>query len=137
MLSFQMKPRGSNILDLVLTNLHKYYEPRLVEILPPFGVSDHKSIVILPKIRQSEIPHKRVVVKRDTRLSRKMELGRYLSQVNWSLIENINTCQEKYDFFSRSILTGLNTIMPERAIKVYSNDAHWITTDLKRLITLR
>ena len=143
MLSFQMKQliqhptRGSNILDLVLTNLHKYYEPRSVEILPPFGLSDHKSIVILPKIRQSELPHKRVIVKRDTRPSRKMELGRYLSQVNWSLIENINTCQEKYDFFSRIILTGLNTIMPERAIKVYSNDVPWITTDLKRLITLR
>ena len=143
MLSFQMKQliqhptRGSNILDLVLTNLHKYYEPRSVEILPPFGLSDHKSIVILPKIRQSELPHKRVIVKRDTRPSRKMELGRYLSQVNWSLIENINTCQEKYDFFSRIILTGLNTIMPERAIKVHSNDAPWITTDLKRLITLR
>ena len=27
--------------------------------------------------------------------------------------------------------------MSERAIKVYSNDAPWITTDLKRLITLR
>ncbi len=51
-----------------------------------------------------------------------MGLDRYLSQVNWSLIgEKVGICHEKYDFFSKIILTGLDTIMPERSIKLYSN----------------
>ena len=35
--------RGQNILDLVLTNLHKYYKQP--EILPPTGSSDHNIII--------------------------------------------------------------------------------------------
>ncbi len=69
MLSFQLKQlvqyltRGSSILDLVLMSLHKYYEPTSVGVLPPFGLSDHKTIVILSKMRLSELPRKRIILK--------------------------------------------------------------------------
>ena len=33
--------RGDRILDLVLTNLPQIYDKNSVQILPPFGLSDH------------------------------------------------------------------------------------------------
>jgi hypothetical protein len=87
---------GSNILDLVLTNLHKFYDPTSVEILPPppppFGLSDHNTITICPKQRVKNLPSRRTVLKRDTRPSRKMELGRYFSEIDWSSFEDLDTC---------------------------------------------
>ena len=64
--------RGAAILDLVITNLHKFYHASLIEILPPFGLSDHNTIVIPPQERSHKQPD-RVIYKRDTRPSRKKE----------------------------------------------------------------
>ena len=79
--NFQLKQlvrsptRGSNILDSVLTNLHKLYDPTSFEIPPPpFWLSDHNTITICPKQRAQDHPSRRTVLKRDTRPSRKMEL---------------------------------------------------------------
>jgi hypothetical protein len=69
MLSFQFKQlvqhptRGFSTLDLVLMSLHKYYEPTSVGVLPPFGLSDLKTTVILPKMRLFELPRKRIILK--------------------------------------------------------------------------
>lgn len=76
--NFQLKQlvrkptRGSNTLDFVLTILHKFYDHTSVEIFPPFGLSDHNTILVCPKQRTQVFPSRRTVLKRDTRLSRKM-----------------------------------------------------------------
>ena len=143
MYNFQLKQLvnrptcSSNILDLVFTNLHKYYEPSSVKILPPFGLSDHNTITISPKQRTSELSSQRTVLKRDTRPSRKAELGGYLSKINWNTLEKAESCEEKNELFSKIISTGVDIIMPERTIKLHSNDAPWVTEDFKRLISLR
>ena len=41
--------RGDRTLDLVLTNLASLYDKNSVEILPPFGLSDHNVVVLRPK----------------------------------------------------------------------------------------
>lgn len=41
--------RGERTLDLVLTNLHEYYQDPVK--FPPFGLSDHCTIIIHPKYR--------------------------------------------------------------------------------------
>ena len=66
-----------------------------------------------------------------------MELGRYLSEIDWSLIQDLVTCEEKSRFFSDIITRGVNFIMPERKVKLHNNDAPWVTGDFKRLIKLR
>ena len=124
-------------MDLVLTNMHKYYEPSSVKMLPPFGLSDHNTITISPKQRTSELSSQRTVLKRDTRPTRKAELGRYLSKINWNTLEKAESCEEKNELFSKIISTGVDIIMPERTIKLHSNDAPWVTEDFKRLISLR
>ena len=141
--NFQLKQlvrsptRGSNILDLVLTNLHIFYDPTSIEILPPFGLSDHNTISICPKQRAHDFPSRRTVLKRDTRPSRKTELGRYLNEIDWSLFHNLETCEQKNAFFHDIISNGFNLIMPERKVKFHTNDAPWITEEFKQLIKSR
>ena len=43
--------RGTNILDLILTNMHKFYDARPAIVLPPFGLSDHNVIIVEPKFK--------------------------------------------------------------------------------------
>lgn len=131
--------RGSNILDLVLTNLHGYYKKNSLQIYPPFGLSDHLSLVIQPAERQPKGKNvsNRTVTKRDLRPSRKKELGRYFSRVNWETLASVNTCEQKFDLFSMFVHTGLDVIIPVKKIILHRNDPLWVTDDFKRLIRLR
>ena len=71
--------RGDQILDLVLTNLPQLYDKDAVQILPPFGLYDHNVVVINPKERAlRDGPSRKIIARRDSRASRKNELGRYL-----------------------------------------------------------
>ncbi len=139
---------GSNKLALPnLSRLKKpFWSPRIehiglsptsVEILPPFGMSDYNTITISLKQRTQDLPSRRTVLKRDTRPSRKMELGRYLSEIDWSLFEDLDTFDEKCELLSDIISTRVNFIMPERKVKFHTNDASWVTKDFKLLIMLR
>ena len=87
--------RGNNTLDLVLTNLHKFYKPKPAEVFPPFGLSDHKTIAIYPDVRPPKSSSRCSVLRRDTHPSRKRELGRYLIQIDWSFVNSAATCEEK------------------------------------------
>ena len=76
----KVSTRNNATLDLLLTNLHEYYCPPLAS--HPFGLSDHNTIVVTPKIKDCNATKKKTVKKRDRRASHKSELGRYLSSIN-------------------------------------------------------
>ena len=79
--------RGDQILDLVLTNQPDLYDINSVQILPPFGLSDHNVVIVHPTTRTPrEGPSRRTLSKRDTRASRKSELGRFLASIDWSVV---------------------------------------------------
>lgn len=126
--------RGNNTLDLVLTNIHSFYKP--ADVYPPFGLSDHHTICIQPKQREMKSTHHHLVYKRDTRPSRRLELGRYLSQINWNVIDSNTTCEEKNQEFESQILLGLDN-MPEKQVKVRSDDPPWVSEHFKSLIKKR
>ena len=91
--------RGANILDLALTNMHNFYDSKPVVLLPAFGLYDHNAVAVWPKTRaSSSTPSMKIVIKRDTCPSRKMKLGRYLSEIDWHLIESETSCDEKCKF---------------------------------------
>ena len=129
--------RGTNTLDLVLTNLHSFYEPNSATSHPPFGLSDHCVITLYPKQREFISTTKKVIYKRDTRPSRKQMLGNFLNQIDWHLIDRLTSCSEKNDLFTGIISTGLNYIMPEKGVIFHRNDPPWITEDFKRVIKHR
>ena len=61
----QFHTRGNRTLDLILTNLKKYYQPPVK--LPPFGLSDHFTVLAEPKIRGDNQLNKKTKHSRDLR----------------------------------------------------------------------
>ena len=75
----------ANILDLVLTNMHNFYESKPAVLLPPFSLSDHNAVAVWPKTKVStSTPSRKIVIKRD--------------EINWHLIELQTSCDEKCKF---------------------------------------
>ena len=80
---------------------------------------------------------RKTVSRRDTRASRKLELGRYFSSIEWSLFNRADSCLAKLSLFVDTIHIGMDHIMPVKHHKIHVNDAPWITAEFKNLIRLR
>ena len=71
------------------------------------------------------------------RTSTKLELGRYLCEIDWSLVEQTSSCEEKLKLFESFVKTGLDIITPIKKSQVHIDDSLWVTLEFKRLIKLR
>ena len=129
--------RGDQILDLILTNLPHLYDKNSVEMCPPFGLSDHNVIMVYPKNRLPQAFSRRSMSKRDTRHSKRNELGRYLCNCDWSILNSLTNCEEKVQLFADLIRIGLDNIMPLQTFKLHVNDQPWVTPEFKNLIKHR
>ena len=139
---FNLKPtinfptRGANTLDQIFTNLKHFYNP--AESGPPFGLSDHVTITMIPGNRVNLGPQKKSIKVRDKRPSKVASLGRFFLNVPWDhILSSSQSSDDKLIAFTEIINYGLNTIMPERTVKVHVNDRPWMTSHLKRLIQQR
>ena len=108
--------RGHAILDLVLTNLHRFYSP--VEHFPPFGLSDHHTVLVKSSTRSKGFSSKKTITIRDTKPSNKLALGRYLCNIDWSIIDQVPTCEEKLELFNNLVHIGLELITPVKQIRI-------------------
>jgi hypothetical protein len=54
-----------------------------------------------------------------------------------SVLMDAQSCDEKLSVLTDIIKFGLDTIMPERSIKIHETDKPWINADLKLLIKKR
>ena len=123
-----------NIPDIILNNLDQcYQEP---ETFPPFGLSDHVSIVIKPCAR-SEVPKVTFKVKyRDTSPSKRFAFRQYLEQVNIQSLSNEKEfCEDQVTTFESIIKYGLDTLPPVRSKIKFVNDPPWISKKLKNLFS--
>jgi hypothetical protein len=88
--------RESNILDQAFSTLSPYYD---AIILPPFGQSDHSSILLQPILTHApSLPTTRLQ-KRDCRAPNKQNLISRLNTVNWTPLMRLNSCEEQLDSF--------------------------------------
>ena len=128
--------RAQNTLDLILTNLHEFYDTPVKK--PPFGLSDHLSIEVNSKSR-TLLPQSKFKVKsRDLRRSNRLALNLYLKKVDIpALINTGTTCSEKVSILESIINIGLDIISPIRTKTIHSNEPPWINPTLKRLIRRR
>ena len=106
--------RGDKILDLVLTNLSHTYDENAVYTLPPFGLSDHNVVIVRTKKRPSRAgPSRKLISRRDTRASRKAELGRFFSAVDWSILDSTPNIDDRSrqlcDIITASLDATVNT----------------------------
>ena len=129
--------RAERIFDLIITNIPQSYGKDTLVMYPPFGQSDNNMVVLHAKERLPNTPNQRTVKKRDTRPSRKNELGRYLSAIDWSIVESTVSSEDKLRLLIDFINVGLDTIMPVKQVKLHNNDPPWITAAFKNLIKLR
>ena len=120
--------RGAKILDLILTNMHTFYDVQPAIVFPPYGLSDHNMIMVEPKVKtSSEIPSRKTVIKRDIHQSRKKEIGRCLSNFDWQLIDSSQPCDKNCDILYSAIKMGYDIFMPEKHVKFHRNDNPGIT----------
>ncbi|XP_028515119.1 uncharacterized protein LOC110239869 [Exaiptasia diaphana] len=128
--------RKDAILDLIMTNLTAYYNDPIT--FPPFGLSDHETVLVTQKHRVKSSNPTKYILRRDTRPSRRAELGRYLSSFDWPLLfTSLETCDELECALREAILTGLDIIMPLERVRLHTKDAPWMTPELKSLIIKR
>lgn len=118
------------------TNLQDFYD--VPDRLPPFGLSDHMSIQVKPKLR-ANLPKGRFVVKsRDLRPSKRLAKRTYLREVNIPEFTNsVATCTEKASLLETIITTGLDMVLPLQSKTVHSSEPPWINPTLKNLIKKR
>ena len=80
-------------------------------------------LLLQPKSRTVRSCSRRFVTRRDTRLSRRLELGRYLSSIDWSVVDSITGCENKLLLFEDLIKNGVDILMPIKSVKLHVNDA--------------
>lgn len=130
--------RGDSTLDLIITNMPQLYNKNQVQTFPPFGLSDHNVVLLPPTSRPPrDKSSRRTITRRDTRPSRKLELGRYLSSIDWSVLDNNTNCNDKLRLFTDLLKTGFDAIMPFKSFRLHVNDAPWVTAEFKNLIKQR
>ena len=128
---------GENTLDLVLTNLHPFYQTDSITAYTPIRLSDHSVIAVSPRVRDPKSNQKKIVYKRDVRPSRKSMFGQYLNEIDWSFFDSPNLIDVKSCYFTDVLSIGLSYILPEKRLMVHPNEHPWINEDVRRLIKLR
>lgn len=114
--------RKNAVLDLILTKLAGHYANP--EAFPAFGLSDHNTVLAASMIREGRLKATRFILKRDLRPSRKAELGRYLSGIDWHRLLNGLECRENLlEVFQQVISTGLDLLMPLKRVRINTRDA--------------
>lgn len=128
--------RGSNKLDLILTNLQNFYNTPVKR--PNFGLSDHVSVEVQPKQRVHLPRGQFTVKKRDLRPSSRLAMRSYLQQVDVpSLLGTVESCAEKVLLLDTIIKTGLDFILPLRPKTIHSSEPPWMNPTFKNLIKSR
>ena len=129
--------RANQTLDLIITNLHSFYDKNSVEKFPPFGLSDHNVVIVNPCKREPNSCSRRIISRRDLRSSKRHELGRYLTSIDWSSLNHFDTCEMKLQYFEELVRLGISTIMPIKKTALHVHDPPWITAEFKELIRKR
>ena len=109
--------RGENILDLVLTNMEKYYaNPGK---LSPFALSHHVTIEVKPKNREIFPIIKSIIKSIDLQQSKRQAVSTYLEQVDvQGLVKSVESCEEKVTMLETIINIKLDFIILLRKITV-------------------
>ena len=79
-------------------------------------------------MRESGQNPTKFMLKRDKRASRKAELGRYLSAIDWPpLFSSLDCFEDMLNAFYKALRTGLDLLMPVKKVRVNTSDVPWMT----------
>ena len=134
----QQPTRGNAILDLIVTNLHCFYQSPNVSA--PLGSSDHNSIVWLPDRCNNVINNNKGVERfiRHFPKSGMRGFGSWAAGHSWfHSLGPTPTVDDLVQSFTSDVRGAMDNRLPQKAIKCHPTDKPWITPDIKDLIKLR
>ena len=130
--------RGNNILDVILTNLGRYYcEPVIIPPVNPDNPatavpSDHMGIIAKPRLNSAQIKQKTRITIRPLPSSLIEVFGSRLSQLNFGFAPEMNSTELVGAFQDQ--LEGLVSVtFPQKSIIISSEDKPFFTEELRNL----
>ena len=112
--------RGNATLDLIFTNMKRCYNDP--EILPAIGQSDHMSVLLHPVSNDHRPNTITKVWVRKRKQSNMQSFGRFLLDLNWNVLSQPPDCQKMCDLLYDIILMGLDTIFPQKPVKLHCRE---------------
>ena len=95
------------------------------QILPPFGLSDHNTILVSPKKRATNSATKKIIFIWDQQPSCKAAMGRYLSSLQWDILFTSScNCEDMIQIFQEIIKIGYDLLMPVKKLKLRTQLMH-------------
>ena len=129
------------ILDVIITNLSKYYNIPTVE--PPLDVdddkvgsaSDHQMVVMTPlnNFQNKKGRAKKTIEFRPLTDNGFEAMGSELDTFDWNVIENIESANEKMEFFQTSLYQMFDSCFPRKRRTFFSETQPFFTEKLEKL----
>ena len=136
---------GEKPIDLIITDMHTLYHPPLPNhyLLPDHPAeaapSDHLGNLMLPRSIQgvpSSRKYKTLTVRPFTQ-SQIDTLGRWIGTESWNYLQATPDVDSQLDQFTSSVFHMLNTVAPEKQVKIALDDPPWMNTRIKTIIRQR
>ena len=125
--------QGENnaILDLFITDMHKYYEEP--EVLPPIRTSDHRRIVWKSRGRRQLGMNKKIksVIVRPLRDANLRLFDQFIREFDWSPVFGATGIDDAVCIFLEVTNHMLDIFFPCKLVKVYEDDKPYITGRIK------
>ena len=127
--------RGKNILDKIITNVQKFYEPPVS--LPALGNSDHLSVLWEPNTQPRTAEPTITQYSRRFPDSKIREFGRWITQQDWHEVLEAEGTDKKCDLFHDMIWDKIDELFPLKKRRTHPNDKPWMNDKIKALIDER
>jgi hypothetical protein len=136
---------GEKTLDLIITDMHKQYHPPVScdPLLPDHPTeaapSDHLGNLLIPRSVpgiSSSRAFRKITIRplSDSQIS---ALGRWIAQEPWNHLQTVSDVDHQLEMFTSSVFIMLNTIAPEKEVKIALDDPPWMNTRIKTIIRQR
>ena len=133
--------RKNATLEIILTDLGHLFHPPTS--LPPLEVdmgkkgedADHNIVILAPKSNDQYYVKrkKKTITIRPLPASSILEFGKLIVNHTWPEVFNVDCVEDKVNNFHTTLKQWLDSIFPEKTIKISSLDKKWFTPQLKQL----
>ena len=129
--------RGAATLDKIYTNIQNCYGKPV--ILPNIGQSDHSAVLMQATsgLRPTDNGNVVSIAVRSQDPNGKALLLQAISEVDWTSLYSMDTCDEMVTQFYNTVTGLVDTYLPMLTVKRHSSDKPWVTDRYRRLIRCR
>lgn len=129
------------MLDPIITTLSKFYHSPLA--MPPLdpdpdktgSPSDHNIVLMRPVTNIDQLPARitKTITFRPMPESGIKEMGQWISMQDWVQVTEAETAHEKANILQNLLMEQLDKYLPNKIIKLTSDDQPWFTNELKEV----